>query len=149
MRDLVPWLGIDPGSPALGAQSLNCWTTREVLLKLFKNLRFKILKHRWISPWPWGWQRFLSQDRKSTNHKRHEHRHTVRAMASDQGKEWALKTQGLGSREAGQGFPWNGLWASDTENHFEINTNPNSESCNQSPASITQFFDSESPWITH
>ena len=28
--DLVPWLGIELGSPALGAQSLNPWTTREV-----------------------------------------------------------------------------------------------------------------------
>ena len=29
-RDLVPWPGIEPGSPALGARSLNLWTTREV-----------------------------------------------------------------------------------------------------------------------
>ena len=28
--DLVPWLGVEPGPPALGAQSLNHWTTREV-----------------------------------------------------------------------------------------------------------------------
>ena len=30
MRDLVPWPGIKPGPPALGAQSLRHWTTREV-----------------------------------------------------------------------------------------------------------------------
>ena len=30
MRDLVPWPGIKPGPPALGAQSLTHWTTREV-----------------------------------------------------------------------------------------------------------------------
>ena len=28
--DLVPWPGIEPGPPALGAQSLTHWTTREV-----------------------------------------------------------------------------------------------------------------------
>ena len=30
MWDLVPWPGIEPGPPALGAQSLSHWTTREV-----------------------------------------------------------------------------------------------------------------------
>ena len=30
MQDLVPWPGIEPGSPALGAWSLNHWATREV-----------------------------------------------------------------------------------------------------------------------
>ena len=30
MWDLVPWPGIKPGPPALGAQSLTHWTTREV-----------------------------------------------------------------------------------------------------------------------
>ena len=30
MQDLVPWPGIEPRSPALGARSLNHWTTREV-----------------------------------------------------------------------------------------------------------------------
>ena len=30
MRDVVPWPGIEPGSPALGAWTLNHWTTREV-----------------------------------------------------------------------------------------------------------------------
>ena len=30
MQDLVPWPGIKPRPPALGARSLNHWTTREV-----------------------------------------------------------------------------------------------------------------------
>ena len=30
MQDLVPQPGIEPGPPALGAQSLSHWTTREV-----------------------------------------------------------------------------------------------------------------------
>ena len=30
MWDLVPWLGIEPESPALGAWDLSHWTTREV-----------------------------------------------------------------------------------------------------------------------
>ena len=30
MRDLVPSLGIEPRPPALGVQSLNHWTTKEV-----------------------------------------------------------------------------------------------------------------------
>ena len=30
MWDLVPWPGIEPGTPALGAQSLNHWASREV-----------------------------------------------------------------------------------------------------------------------
>ena len=30
MGDLVPWPGIEPGPPALGAGSLSHWTTREV-----------------------------------------------------------------------------------------------------------------------
>ena len=30
MRDLVPWPGIELGAPALGAWSLNRWTTGEV-----------------------------------------------------------------------------------------------------------------------
>ena len=30
MWDLIPWPGIEPGSPALGARSPSHWTTREV-----------------------------------------------------------------------------------------------------------------------
>ena len=33
LRDLVPWPGIEPEAPGLGAQSLSHWTTREVPLK--------------------------------------------------------------------------------------------------------------------
>ena len=35
MRDLVPWPGIEPGSPASGVRSLNCWTTREAPAPFF------------------------------------------------------------------------------------------------------------------
>ena len=35
MRDLVPLPGIKPGPPALGAQSLTHWTTREVPIFIF------------------------------------------------------------------------------------------------------------------
>ena len=35
MWDLVPWPGIEPESPALGAQSLSHWTIREAPLHLF------------------------------------------------------------------------------------------------------------------
>ena len=30
MQDLVSWPGFEPGPPALGAQTVNHWTTREV-----------------------------------------------------------------------------------------------------------------------
>ena len=43
MWDLVPWLGIKPGSPVLGAQSLNCLTTREVPLLLKKKKIFFLI----------------------------------------------------------------------------------------------------------
>ena len=35
MWDLVPWVGIEPGPPALGAQRLSHWTTREVPVSIF------------------------------------------------------------------------------------------------------------------
>ena len=35
MWDLVPWPGIEPGPPALGAQSLSHWPSKEVPLHLF------------------------------------------------------------------------------------------------------------------
>ena len=35
MQGLVPWLGLKPGSPALGVPSLNHWTTREVPVSVF------------------------------------------------------------------------------------------------------------------
>ena len=37
MWDLVPWPGIEPGPPALGAQSISHWTTRAVPTWVFKN----------------------------------------------------------------------------------------------------------------
>ena len=36
MWGLVPWLGIEPGTPALGVWSLSHWIIREVPLHLFK-----------------------------------------------------------------------------------------------------------------
>ena len=36
--DLVPRPGIEPGSPALGAQCLTHWTTREILTLNSSNL---------------------------------------------------------------------------------------------------------------
>ena len=38
MWALVPWSGIEPGAPALGARSLSHWTTREVPLHVFSHL---------------------------------------------------------------------------------------------------------------
>ena len=37
MQDLVPRPGIEPGPPALRAQSINRWTTREVPIDVFLN----------------------------------------------------------------------------------------------------------------
>ena len=34
MQDLVAQPGFEPGSPALGVQSLSCWATREVTIDL-------------------------------------------------------------------------------------------------------------------
>ena len=36
MWDLVSWPGIEPGTPALGTQNLNLWTSREIPNKTFK-----------------------------------------------------------------------------------------------------------------
>jgi len=44
MCDLVPRLGVEPQAPALGAQNLSCWTTREVLKSLYFVLGSKFLK---------------------------------------------------------------------------------------------------------
>ena len=38
MRDLVPQPGVEPGPPALGAQSLTYWTTPEVPVVTFYSL---------------------------------------------------------------------------------------------------------------
>ena len=37
MWDLVPWPGIDPGTPALGVWNISHWTIREVLLVAFRH----------------------------------------------------------------------------------------------------------------
>ena len=41
--DLVPWPGIEHGSPALGLQSLGPWTTREVLVVHFQHVQIDFL----------------------------------------------------------------------------------------------------------
>ena len=54
MWDLVSWPGIKPGPPALGAWSLNPWTTREVLTILqFKKLFLKSQRLDWGKYLPW------------------------------------------------------------------------------------------------
>ena len=40
MQDLVPWPGMEPGSPALGAWSLNHWTTMEIPRSLFSHAKW-------------------------------------------------------------------------------------------------------------
>ena len=40
MWDIVPWPGIKPGSPALGAQMFSDWPTREVCWKHFCQLLY-------------------------------------------------------------------------------------------------------------
>ena len=70
MWDLVPWLGIEPGSPALEARSLNHWITREIPTNIFKNnyyasdstLREYNGQQRNSLPW-WG---FCSSGRRQT-----------------------------------------------------------------------------------
>ena len=48
LRDLVPWPGIEPGPPALGAKSLSHWTTREVPIHTFvKKIHF-LLPDIWV-----------------------------------------------------------------------------------------------------
>ena len=41
MWDLVPWSGIEPRYPALGAQSLSNWTTREALQLIGSDARIQ------------------------------------------------------------------------------------------------------------
>ena len=41
MWDLVPWQGIEPGPPALGAQNLSHWITREVHIAPFHQKPFR------------------------------------------------------------------------------------------------------------
>ena len=51
--DLVPWPGIEPGSPALGVQSLSHWSTREVPLMAPFNLitSLKALSSNTVTYW--------------------------------------------------------------------------------------------------
>ena len=44
MWDLVPWPGSKPRSPALGAQSVSHWTTRQVPLFRTANIHLDLLK---------------------------------------------------------------------------------------------------------
>ena len=52
MQDLVPWPRIEPGTPALGAQSLSHRTTREIpyylILVFFKKKLYEMPYIRWI-----------------------------------------------------------------------------------------------------
>ena len=51
MRDLVPRPGFEPGPPALGAQSLIHWTTREVPSSVFSiHLNFEHKYFKLTSP---------------------------------------------------------------------------------------------------
>ena len=45
MWDLIPQPGMELGPPALGVRSLSHWTTREVPLRLFKNLTIVDLQY--------------------------------------------------------------------------------------------------------
>ena len=54
MWDLVPRPGIEPGHPALGAQSLSHWTTREVPVSSVQSLS------RVVTPWTAACQASLS-----------------------------------------------------------------------------------------
>ena len=38
MQDLVPQPGIEPGAPALGVRSVNCWATRQVPIPHFQSV---------------------------------------------------------------------------------------------------------------
>ena len=58
MWDLVPWLGIEPGPPALGAWSLNHWTTREVPALLFLNSGLSDLKDWFFFPPTFSFEKF-------------------------------------------------------------------------------------------
>ena len=50
MGDLVPWPGIEPRAPVLETQSLNPWTTREVLAHPeFIAALFTVAK-KWMQP---------------------------------------------------------------------------------------------------
>ena len=62
MWDLVTWQGTEPGPPALGAQSLSHWTTREIpkcrYLKKSRQLDGMMVIHPWFREQPIfsGWR---------------------------------------------------------------------------------------------
>jgi len=45
MQDLVPWLRIEPWPPALGAQSLNCWTPGKSLHMFYMHESWGFVLH--------------------------------------------------------------------------------------------------------
>ena len=49
--DLVPWPGLKPRPPALGARSLSPWTTREVLTESWRVEQSNGREN----DWRWGW----------------------------------------------------------------------------------------------
>ena len=64
MQDLVPWPGVEPGSPALEARSLNHWTIREVPGFYFW-VSLKTERGNWISyseKWTSSWYITKSQN---------------------------------------------------------------------------------------
>ena len=56
--DLVPWTGIEPSHPALGARSLSDWTTREVCSNYF------LMTLPWVFTGFLGWVPRRSEDEK-------------------------------------------------------------------------------------
>ena len=55
MHDLVPWLGMESGPPALGVQSLGHWTTREVPETIFFVLMSYTLDAHMFSSFTYKW----------------------------------------------------------------------------------------------
>ena len=70
--DLVPWPGIEPGPPALGAQSLSLWAARKVpkkiYLNFYKNLVFSEGVLFCLGSSSCGWH--LSEMRRDRNKKK-------------------------------------------------------------------------------
>ena len=70
--DLVPWPGMEPGPPALGAQTVSHWTAREVpkkiYLNFYKNLVFSENVLFCLGSSPCSWH--LSEMRRDRNKKK-------------------------------------------------------------------------------
>ena len=60
MWDLVPWPGIKPRPPALGAQSVNHWTIREVPSSVANVVQLLSCIQLFVTPWTAAWQASLS-----------------------------------------------------------------------------------------